>query len=44
VELKELIVIPNIAARLKVPAKTDRKIRPYKKAWCEFLYCPVPGF
>ena len=36
VELKELIVIPNIAARLKVPAKTDRKIGPNKSAWCEF--------
>jgi len=36
VELKELIVIPNIAARLKVPTKTDRKMRPNKNAWCEF--------
>jgi len=36
VELKELIPIPNIAARLKVPAKTDRKMEPNKNAWCEF--------
>ena len=36
VELKELITIPNIAARLKVPAKTDRKMGPNKNAWCEF--------
>ena len=35
-ELKELIDIPNIATRLKVPAKTNRKIGPNKKAWCEF--------
>jgi len=36
VELKELIVIPNIAARLKVPPKSDRKMGPNKNAWCEF--------
>ena len=36
VELKELIAIPNIATRLKVPTKTDKKIGPNKKAWCEF--------
>ena len=35
-ELKELIVVPNIAARLKVPAKTDRKMGPNKNTWCEF--------
>ena len=35
-ELKELIAIPNIAARLKVPTKTDRKMGPNKNAWCEF--------
>ena len=35
-ELKELIAIPNIAARLKVPAKTDRKMGTNKNAWCEF--------
>jgi len=36
VELKELIAISNIAARLKVPPKTDRKMGPNKNAWCEF--------
>jgi len=36
VELKELIAIPNIAARLKVPTKIDRKMGPNKNAWCEF--------
>jgi len=36
VELKELIAIRNIAAMLKVPAKTDRKMGPNKNAWCEF--------
>jgi len=35
VELKELIAIPSIAAKLKV-AKTDRKMGPNKNAWCEF--------
>jgi len=36
VELKELIIIPNIAVRLKVLAKTDKKMGPNKNAWCEF--------
>jgi len=36
VELKEMIVITNIAERLKVPAKTDRKMGPNKNAWCKF--------
>jgi len=36
IELKELIAIPNIAARLKVPAKTDKKMAPNKNPWCEF--------
>jgi len=36
VELRELITIPNIAARLKMPPKTDRKMGPNKNAWCEF--------
>jgi len=36
VELKELIVIPNIAERLKIPAKNDKRLGPNKKAWCEF--------
>ena len=38
VELKELIAIPNIATRLKVPTKIDKKmgLGPNKNAWCEF--------
>jgi len=36
VELKEFIVIPNIATRLKMPPKTDKKMGPNKNAWCEF--------
>jgi len=36
VELKELIAIPNIAARLKTPPKTEKKLGPSKNAWCEF--------
>ena len=35
-ELKDLIVIPNIAERLKVPPKIDKKLGPNKNAWCEF--------
>ena len=36
VELQELIVIPNVADRLKSPPKTDRRLGPSKNAWCEF--------
>jgi len=36
VELKELIAFPNIAKRLKMPAKTDKRLGPNKNAWCEF--------
>jgi len=36
VELKELIAIPNIAERLKMPTKTDKRLGPNKNAWCEF--------
>jgi len=36
VELEELMVIPNIAKRLKTPSKTDKKLGPSKNAWCEF--------
>jgi len=36
VELKYLIAIPNIAERLKVPPKTDKRLGPNKNAWCEF--------
>jgi len=36
VKLKKLIVIPNIAEKLKVLAKTDRKMGPNNNAWCKF--------
>ena len=36
VELKDLIAIPNIAKKLKVPPKTDKRLGPNKNAWCEF--------
>ena len=36
VELKDLIAVPNIAERLKIPAKTNKVLRPHKDAWCEF--------
>jgi len=36
VELKDLIAIPNVAERLKVPPKTDKRLGPNKNAWCEF--------
>jgi len=36
IELKDLIAIPNVAERLKVPPKTDKRLRPNKNAWCEF--------
>ena len=36
VELKDLIAIPNIAERLKVPPKTDKRLGPNKNTWCEF--------
>ena len=36
VELKDLIAIPNIAERLTMPPKTDKKLGPNKNAWCEF--------
>jgi len=32
VELKELIAIPNIAERLKMPPKTDKRLGPSKNA------------
>ena len=35
--LADLIAIPNIAARLKVPEKTTEKVLgPKPDAWCEF--------
>jgi len=36
VELKDLIVIPNVAEKLKVPPKTDKRLGPNKNTWCEF--------
>jgi len=36
VELKDLIAVPNIEERLKIPAKTDKVLGPHKDAWCEF--------
>jgi len=36
VQLKDLISIPNIAERLKVPPKTDKKLGRNKNVWCEF--------
>jgi len=36
VELKDLIVVPNIADRLKPPTKYDKVLGPHKESWCEF--------
>ena len=36
VELKDLIAVPNIAERLRRPAKTDKVLGPRKDSWCEF--------
>ena len=36
VELKDMIAIPNIAEKLKVPPKIDKRLGPNKNAWCEF--------
>ena len=36
VELKDLIVVPNIADRLRALVKTDKVLGPHKDAWCEF--------
>ena len=36
VELKDLIVVPNKADRLKMPVKMDKVLGPHKDAWCEF--------
>jgi len=36
VKLKDLIVVPNIAEKLKMLPKTDKKLGPHKEAWCEF--------
>jgi len=36
VELKDLIVVPNIAERLRQPVKSDKVLGPGKDSWCEF--------
>ena len=36
VELKDLIVVPNIAKRLRRPTKSDKVLGPRKDSWCEF--------
>jgi len=36
VDLKDLIAMPNMAERLRMPPKTDMKLGPHKEAWCEF--------
>ncbi|XP_068492070.1 uncharacterized protein [Phaseolus vulgaris] len=35
-ELKDLIVVPNIADRLRPPVKSDKVLGPRKDSWCEF--------
>jgi len=36
VELKDLIVVPNIADRLRPPMKSDKVLGPDRESWCEF--------
>jgi len=36
VELKDLIVVPNIADRLRPPVTSDKVLGPHKESWCEF--------
>jgi len=36
VELKDLIIVPNIADRLRPPKKSDKVLGPHKESWCEF--------
>jgi len=36
VELKDLIVVPNIADRLRPPVKSDKVLGPHKESWCKF--------
>ncbi|XP_068486621.1 uncharacterized protein [Phaseolus vulgaris] len=36
VELKDLIVVPNIADRLRPPVKSNKVLGPHKESWCEF--------
>jgi len=35
-DLKDLIVIPNVAEKLKSPPKIDKRLGPSKDTWCEF--------
>jgi len=35
VELKDLIVVPNIADKLRPPVKSDQVLGPYKESWCK---------
>ena len=35
-ELKDLIVVPNIVDRLRPPVKSDKVLGPRKDSWCEF--------
>jgi len=35
-ELKDLIIVPNIADRLRPPVKSDKILGPHKESWCEF--------
>jgi len=36
VELKDLIVVPNIADRLRPTVKSNKVLGPHKESWCEF--------
>jgi len=36
VELKDLIVVPNIADRLKPPTKSNKVLGPHKESWFKF--------
>ncbi|XP_068475022.1 uncharacterized protein [Phaseolus vulgaris] len=35
-ELKDLIIVPNIADRLRPSVKSDKILGPHKESWCEF--------
>ena len=36
VELKDLIVVPNVADRLRPPVKSDKVLGPHKESWSKF--------
>jgi len=36
VELRDLIVVPNVADKLRPPVKSDKVLGPHKELWCEF--------